>query len=82
MWRMCKQDAGPATVQRSASQDRPEALGVTRIAVMYADNLEAIDGHLLVVQHADAGAFDGLEVFRGVRELFVVTGHEIGAERR
>lgn len=78
---MAEQDAGPFALQGRLPQDRPEALQIRRVAVVHADNLQAIEGDLFVVQGADAGALHRGKIFSAVRKFLVISCDEIYSQR-
>src|SRR6202011_3218649 len=67
-------------IQIGVLQDRAKAVWIGRIAVMHANNLEAIKNHLFVVQYPDTRAANCVEILLSLGKLFVVSRHEISAE--
>src|SRR5258708_2052436 len=58
-----EQNAGALGVERSLPQNGAESLGMNKSAMVHADQVQAVKGYLFVVQHANTGRPDGIEVF-------------------
>src|SRR5579862_847409 len=79
--RVSEQDAGGVAIDLGVLQDAAQALGAVRVAKMDADELQAVEDDFFVVEHADAGGGDGVEILGVVGELFVITGNIESAMR-
>ena len=77
-----EQDAGHIPVQGHLPQDRSEPLHIRRIVIMDAHDLQSVENDFFVLEHADSGLPDGIEIFRGAGELLVVARDEVSAQRR
>ena len=69
---MRQQDAGAASIQSSALQQRFEKFRIFRLSIVNSDDLQSVDFHLFIIQDADAGSFRRLKEFCAVIEFFVI----------
>ena len=79
---MRQQDAGAIPVYSDLSQHFLKMLVRRGVIVRYANDLQLIRVHFLVVQHAHSRIANRLQVSRIVAELFMVASNEIRAVRR
>src|SRR5581483_8415883 len=58
-----------------------KAAVVYGVSIWNADDLQAIDLHLFIAQHADARSCNGVQEFTVIAELLVISCHEIHSLR-
>src|SRR5256885_17218420 len=76
-----EQNAGALGVERCFPQNGAESVGMNESTMVHTDEVHAIKGYLFVVQYANTGSADRVEVFRVVREFFVIPCNEKRAQR-
>lgn len=74
------EDAGAGFVDVEFCEDRAEVVIVGGVEIRDADELQAVEIDIFLVEDADAGAGDGGEKFAGIADGFVVSGGEVGTE--
>ena len=82
MRRVRQKNARDIRIDFGVAQDGAVMLWLHRVMMMDADELQAIDHNLFVVEHAHARVLHGIEIFRVVAKLLVISGNEIRPERR
>jgi len=77
-----EQNARDTRVQGRPPQDRSKPFHISRIVIVDAHNLQSVENDFFVLDRADSGPPDGIEISRGAGELLVVAGDKVCAQRR
>src|SRR4029077_8653791 len=75
-------NARPRSIDADAREHRTEMLGMRRVVIMNADELQTIDLNFFLVENPNPGAPDGVKISRGIAESLMISEHEIFSQRR
>src|SRR5579872_899877 len=79
---MHEEDARTLAGDGRTSQERAKARGIDGFAPVHSEDLQTVEVDFFVIQDANAGAGDRLQILRGIREFLVVAGDKKCTERR